>query len=349
MRIADNLMSSLQYFKFSHSPDAGTPDSLLLPSPQPEDDQEETEAKYGSSTAQTEGRGESECELGLGHNPVGGTIESLTGPEEGHEAGLVDLVEDGEGWVGAEDGGELEVDLDGERDAKLGVEVDVNVVFVIVWARSVGQQGVRGGVEAVGEGDCERRSDVRVAGLETEVPAGQTLARAGVRTVAGVLLQSVVLSLIPRHRDVLDGELLHLHHLHRPAHDGQHHGEPLLQPGRETAGLRAARDLVTAGVLLPSPERGFAVNIKDLSFRSEVRLAGLDPAMIPRHDPQVATSLAAHLTVSCSVLFRSFRTPHRQSPESLRLLDKNSSSSSSSQLSHSSSVSPSVASSLFAP
>ena len=68
-----------------------------------------------------------------------------------------------------------------------------------------------------------------------------------------------------------------LHHLHCPAHDGQHHGEPLLQSGRQTARLRAARDLVTAGVLLPGTERGFAVNIKDLSFRSEVRLAGLDP------------------------------------------------------------------------
>ena len=246
------------------------------PSPQPEDDQEEAEAEDSPGPPQAESPRQPQRQLGLGDHPVTRTVEALAGPEERHEAGGVDLVQDGEGEVRPQDGGQLEVDLDCEGDAELVVDVEVNVVFLIVGGGCVGQQGVGGGVEAVREGDREGRPDVWVAGLQAEVAAGQ--AEAGLGAVAGGLVQAVLLGLVPRHGDVLDGEVLHRHHVHSPAHDGQHHGETLTEPRRQTAGLQAAGYLVTAGVLLPGTKRSFAVNIKDFPFRSEVCLPGKNPA-----------------------------------------------------------------------
>ena len=125
-------------------------------SPHPQEDQQEAEAGQSPSRAQRESRGEAESQLGLRNHPAGGLRETLAGPEERNQPGPLDLVQEREGGVGSQDGGELEVDLDHQRDPQLGVEVDVKVVFLVVRAGRVGHQGVGGGVEAVREGDGQR-------------------------------------------------------------------------------------------------------------------------------------------------------------------------------------------------
>ena len=130
----------------------------------------------------------------------------------------------------------------------------MEVVLVIVGGGGLGQQGVGRGVKAVREGDGQGGRDVRVAGAEVEVPAGQAEVGRVIRTEAGVLLQAVVLSLVPPHGDPLQAVVLHGHHVDSPAHDGQHHGEPVAQPAREAARLQASINPVTAGVPSPGTE-----------------------------------------------------------------------------------------------
>ena len=169
-------------------------------------------------------------------------MEALTGPEEGNQPGAVDLVEDGEGRVWLEDGGELEVDLHGHGNAERSVDVEEDVVEVLVRVGRLGEEGVGGGVETVREGDGEGRRHVRVTGLEVEVAWRETEAGPNLRTEAAVTVEGVRTGLVPRHGDSVGGGVSGGLQVHGETHDGDQERELVTETCRQARHLQTALD-----------------------------------------------------------------------------------------------------------
>ena len=86
----------------------------------------------------------------------------------------------------------------------MSVDIQENVVPAGIRSRGVGQHWAGRRVEAVGEGDCQGRLHVWVAGLQAEVAPWQTKAGGEVGTEAVLPLKAVRVCLVPGDGDTVE-------------------------------------------------------------------------------------------------------------------------------------------------